>query len=107
VSVLAIVGDGRLGVDGKHSTEFGACLVEPAEMRQAGNFDPQRSDQARLVVQGAVGPLDRLFEAPRGEMSDSNKKGVKGIRIERAQPARPFDGFDRRLGLVAHRVDTL
>jgi len=57
-------------------------------------------------VQGAVGPFDRLFEAPRGEMSDSdNKDAVKGRRIERAQTARPFDGFDRRLGLVAQRVD--
>jgi thiaminase/transcriptional activator TenA len=28
-------------------------------------------------------------------------------RIERAQTARPFGGFYRRLGLVAHRVDML
>jgi len=40
-------------------------------------------------------------------MSDSDAKGVaKGMRIERAQTARPFDGLDRRLGLVAQRVDT-
>ena len=32
VSVLAIAGDGQVGVDGKQSTEFGACFVEPAEM---------------------------------------------------------------------------
>ena len=39
-------------------------------------------------------------------MSDSEIIGVaKGIRIERAQAARPFDGFDRRLGLIAPRVD--
>ena len=70
------------------------------------DFDPHRCDDARLVVQGAVGPFDRLFEAPRGEMSESDINGVaKGIRIERAQTARPFDGFDRRLGLVAQRVD--
>jgi hypothetical protein len=51
--------------------------------------------------------LSRLFEAPRGEMSDRDVNGVvKGIRIERSQVARPFDGFDRRLGLVAQRVDT-
>ena len=57
-------------------------------------------------MQGAVGPFDRLFEAPRDEMSDSDINGVaKGMPIERAQTARPFDGFDRRLGLVAHRVD--
>ena len=31
-------------------------------------------------------------------MSGSNIRGVeKSIRIERAQAARPFDGFDRRL----------
>ena len=50
-------------------------------------------------MQGAVGPVDRLFEAPRGEMSDRNKNGgKKDTGIERAQTARPFDGFDRRLG---------
>jgi hypothetical protein len=39
-------------------------------------------------------------------MSGSDINGVeKAIRIERAQTARPFDGFDRRLGLVAQRVD--
>ena len=77
-----------------------------AEMCQRGDFDPHRCDRARLVVQGAVGPFDRLFEASCGEMSDSDNTGVvKGIRIERAQAARPFDGFDRRLGLVAQRVD--
>ena len=39
-------------------------------------------------------------------MSDCDSVGVaRGIRIERAQAARPFDGFDRRLGLVAQRVD--
>jgi len=47
-----------------------------------------------------------LFEAPRSEVSGSDNKGAaKGIRIERAQAARPFDGFDRCLGLVAQRVD--
>ena len=29
----------------------------------------------------------------------------KRIRIERAQTAHPFRGFDRRLGLIAGRVD--
>jgi hypothetical protein len=53
-------------------------------------------------VPGAVGPFDRLFEAPRDEMSERN---TMCQRIERAQTARPFEGFDRRLGLVAHRVD--
>ena len=39
-------------------------------------------------------------------MSGSDSSGIeKAIRIERAQTARPFDGFDRRLGLVAQRVD--
>jgi len=96
-----------LGVDGKHSTEFGARLVEVAEMRKRDGFGPHRRDVARLVVQGVVGPFDRQFEALRDEMSGSNIRGVeKGIRIERAQAARPFDGFDRRLGLVAQRVDT-
>src|SRR5215469_15859673 len=65
-SVLAIAGDGQLGVDGKQSTKFGACLVEMAEMSVSGDFDQHRSGQARLVVQSAVGPFDRLFEAPRG-----------------------------------------
>ena len=40
VKVLAKAGDGQLGVDGKHSTEFGARRVEMAEMRQRGDFDP-------------------------------------------------------------------
>ena len=102
----AKAGDGLLRVDGKHSIEFGACLVKPAEMRQRGDFDPHRCDQARLVVQGAVGPLDRLFEASRDEMSEREiAGGKKAIRIEWAQTARPLDGFDRRLGLVALRVD--
>jgi hypothetical protein len=39
-------------------------------------------------------------------MSDSDTTGLeRGIRIERAQTACPFDGFDRRFGLVAQRVD--
>ena len=57
-------------------------------------------------MQGAVGPFDRLFKASRGEMSESVIGGVeKGHWIERAQTARPFDGFDRRFGLIAQRVD--
>ena len=53
-----------------------------------------------------VRPFDRLFEASRDEMGGSDGSGVeKGIRIERAQAARPFDGFDRRLRLIAQRVD--
>ena len=75
-------------------------------MRQRDDLDPHRSDHSRLVVQGPVGPFDRLFEASRGEMSGSDISGVeKGKWIERAQTARPFDGFDRRLGLVAVPVD--
>ena len=75
-------------------------------MRERDDFHPHRCDRARLVVQGAVGPFDRLFEAPRGDMSASGIAGVeKGIRVERAQTARPFDGFDRRVGLVAPCVD--
>ena len=74
-------------------------------MSIGGDFDPHRWDRAGLVVQGAVGPFDRLFEAPRGEMSDSDDNGAdKGI-LERTQTVRPFDGFDRRFGLVAIRVD--
>ena len=65
MKVFAKAGDGLLGVDGKHSTEFGACLVEMAEMRQRDDFGPHSHDRARLVMQGAVGPFDRLFEAPR------------------------------------------
>src|SRR6516165_1381155 len=76
VSVRAKAGDGQLGVYGKQSTEFGARRVEPAEMGIGGDFDPHRCDYARLVVQGAVGPFDRLFEAPRNEMSDRSTKGV-------------------------------
>jgi len=102
----AEAGDGQVGVDGEHSTEFGARRVEMAEMGIGGDFDPHRCDTARLVVQGAVGPFDRLFEASRGEMSESDMNCVgKGQRIERAQTARPFDGVDCRLGLVAQRVD--
>jgi hypothetical protein len=87
VSVLAIAGDGQLGVDGEHS--------EPAEMGIGGNFGPHRCDHARLLVQGTVGPFDCLFEAPRREMSERNIKGVeKGIRIERTQ-RRGRDHTDR------------
>src|SRR5262249_53891439 len=81
-SELAIAGDGLLGVDGKHATKFGACLVEMAEMRQRDDFVPHRWDPARLVVQGAVGPFDRLFESSRNEMSGSDMNCVgKGQRI--------------------------
>ena len=39
-------------------------------------------------MQGAVGPVDRLFEAPRGEMSDGDSNGVeRGMRIEWADRA--------------------
>src|SRR5205085_12687329 len=55
---------------------------------------------------GAAGPFDRLFEASRGEMGDADSSGIeKGIRIERTQTARAFEGLDRRLRLVAQRVD--
>jgi hypothetical protein len=47
--------------------KLGASLVEPAEMRQRDDFHPHRYDRTRLVVQGAVGPFDRLFKVPRGE----------------------------------------
>ena len=77
VSVLAKPGDGQLWVDRQHPGKFGTCLVEPAEMRERYDFDSHRRDMARLVVQGAVGPFDRLFEAPRGEMSDSDIRGGK------------------------------
>ena len=81
-------------------------LVETAEMGIGANLDPHRRGHARLVVQGAVCSFGRLLEASRGEMSDSDIRGVeKGQRIERAQTARPFDGFDRRVGLVAMRPD--
>src|SRR6516162_9679858 len=70
VNDLAKAGDGQFGLDGKHSTEFGARLVEMAEMRKRDDFDPHLRDVARLVVQGPVGPFDRLFEAPRNEMSE-------------------------------------
>jgi len=75
-------------------------------MRQRDDFDPHRSDRVLLLVQGAIGPFGRLFKASRGEMRESDILGVgKGIWIKRAQAARPFAGFDRRLGLVAKRVD--
>ena len=45
-SELAKTGDGLLGVDGKHATKFGACLVEPAEMRQRDGSVPHRWDRA-------------------------------------------------------------
>ena len=73
-------------------------------MRQRDDFDPHRSDRVRLVVQGTVGPFGRLFKASRGEMRESDILGIGiGIRIERAQAARPFAGLDRRLGLVPQR----
>ena len=106
VRALAKAGDGQLGVDGKHAAKFGAHLIDMAEMRQRDDFGPHSHDRARLLMQGAVDPFDRLFEAPRDEMSDSDINGVaRGMPIERAQTARPFDGLDRRLGLVAKRVE--
>ena len=70
-------GDGQLWVDGEHSAKFGPRLVEPAEIGIGGDFGPHRCDHARLLVQGTVGPFDRLFEASRGEMGGSDIKGVK------------------------------
>ena len=100
------IGDGQFGVDRQHPGEFGARRVEMAEMGIGGDFDPDGCDHARLAVQGVVSPFDRLFEAPRGEMSGNDTSGVeKAIRIGRAQTARPFDGFDRRVGLVSPCVD--
>ena len=69
-------GNGRPGCDVKRSTEFGACLVEMAEMSIGDDFEQHRCDDARLLVQGAVGPFDRLFEASRVEMSECNINGV-------------------------------
>ncbi len=75
-------------------------------MRQRGDFDPHRRGQARLVVQGAIGPFGCLVKASRAEMSDGDRKGVEErIPIERARAARSFDRRDGRLGLVARRVD--
>ncbi|HJU18276.1 MAG TPA: hypothetical protein VJ770_17625 [Stellaceae bacterium] len=34
-----------------------------------GDPGPDRGEEARLIVQSAVGPFDRLFEASRDEMS--------------------------------------
>lgn len=34
--------DGQFGVDGKHSAEFGASLIEATEMRQRDDFHPHR-----------------------------------------------------------------
>ena len=79
VSERAKAGDGQLGVDRKNSTEFGACLVEMAKMRQRDDFGPHSVDQARPVVQGAVGPFDHLFETSCGAMSDGDIKGVKKV----------------------------
>jgi len=84
VSVGAKPGDRQAGIDRQRPAEFGASLVEPAEMSIGGDLDPHRCDQARLVVQGAVGPFDRLFETSRREMSESdNIDAEKGIQIER------------------------
>ena len=38
--VSAIAADGHLGVDGKQSIEFRACLIKIAEIRQRGDFEP-------------------------------------------------------------------
>jgi hypothetical protein len=65
-----------LGSMAKHPAEFGARLVEMAEVRQGNGFDPHRCDLARLVVQGAVDPFDRQFEASRGGMSERDINGV-------------------------------
>jgi hypothetical protein len=86
VRVRAVAGDGQLGVDGEHSAKFGARLVEPVEMDIGGDFGPHRCDQTRLLVQSRVGPIDRLFEASRREMTETNNMSAeKGIPIERAQ----------------------
>src|SRR6516164_5909122 len=76
-------------------------------MRQRDDFGPHSWERARPGMQGPVGPFDRLFETPRGEMSDSDINDVASIEIwiDRAQAARPFEGCDRRLRLVAHRMD--
>ena len=73
------IGDGQLGVDGKHPAEFGACLVQPAEMRQGDGFDPHRWGQPRLVVQGAGPP----FGAACGGAQDD------GTRLEGRAMAPP------------------
>ncbi len=75
-------------------------------MRIGRDFVPARGIIARLVVQGAIGPLDRLSEPSREEMSERRDDSkVEAERIERAQAQRPIARFDRLLGLVTLRVE--
>jgi len=40
-------------------------------------LDADRGYKARLIVQGAIGPFDRLFEAARDHMSAGDGAGAK------------------------------
>src|SRR5437763_3428220 len=85
---------------------LGACVVEPSEIGQRDDFDLLWSEQTWIVVQRAVGPFDRGFEASRCQMSDSKAVGsVVTEWIERTQAPRAIESFDRCLGLVAASED--
>ena len=63
-------------------------------MRVGRDFVSPRGNIARLVLQGAIGPFDRLFEASREEMSDRRDDSkLEAERIERAHAQRPIAGL--------------
>jgi hypothetical protein len=72
------------------------------------DLGPDRNDKARLFVQSAVGPFDRLLEASRSEMRERHAGSAEiAERIERAQAQCPIEAFDRRGLIYGTRGTTL
>lgn len=74
---FAKAGDRRCRVDRQQPGEFGARLGQAPEVRIGRDFASARGIIPRLVVQSAIGSLDRLFEASREEMNDAGTTAKK------------------------------
>src|SRR5713226_3000651 len=70
-------GDRQSRVDRQQPFEVDARLVEAAEMGIGGRPGAESGGEPRLVMQRAVGPLDSLLEAMRGEMSKGSAHRVE------------------------------
>ncbi len=102
----AIPGDRQSGVERKQPPEIGARLIGSSQMGVGDDLDADSGDKARLVVRGAVGPFDHLFEASCDKMSsgDAARKKSRAVNDLKAGPASSLWGEEpTRWDLWPHR----
>ena len=74
-------------------------------MSMGGRFDAQRRDEARLVVQRTLGPVDRLLEASRGEVRQRHADGVEITDRLKGLAGGHDESFDCSIGPIAQRKE--